>query len=111
MISLLSGQAACCHRQFLQTIRKDYHQQRCEKLQASLLAFRDQVQRDHRLETAIGSTIYYNYMRRLKSTLNISSVEPSIPQPQPQTATDAMINTIFKIRHDIMNAIVKKNRF
>jgi len=60
------------------------------------------------------AAIYYNYMRQLKSTLNI---EPSVSQPQPQpqlqpqTATDAIIGTIFKVRHDIIDSIVKKNRF
>jgi len=55
------------------------------------------------------AAIYYNYMRQLKSTLKI--LEPSIPQPQPQTAADVVIGTILKVRHDVIDAIVKKSRF
>jgi hypothetical protein len=60
------------------------------------------------------ASAYYNYMRQLESMLNIP--EPQI-QSQLQTSqslptsTDAAIETIFKIRYNIIDAILKRNRF
>jgi hypothetical protein len=46
-------------------------------------------------------------MKQLRSALNI----PQSNTPEPQTTTDAVIDTVFKIRHDIIDAIIKRNRF
>ena len=67
------------------------------------------VSRKHTYAVYYNNTgVYYNNMRQLKSMLNIP--EPGIPQHQPETSQSLLdtIGAIFKLRHDIIDAIIKK---
>ncbi|MFY9794844.1 MAG: hypothetical protein WCC17_03590 [Candidatus Nitrosopolaris sp.] len=55
--------------------------------------------------------IYYNYMRQPKSMLNIPDPQTqSQPQSLPSSA-GAAIETVFRIRDNIINIITKRSRF